>query len=162
MDKRRCQIHAVSPITCFTVPIIGHTKLNLTTDEIYKCLCAKAEVTEILPSGKTVNLDFTNYDKVQPIKESTKETYTTVEVLNVEPTEESVTTDDKKESVEVNDKKPVEETEVISENNETKEEVKSELEESPVKTHELSSRNNNYKQNNYKNKNNKNQRKNKR
>ena len=61
--KKRCQIYAGLPITCFEVPIIGHAELNLTPDEIYKCLCAKAEVIEILPTGKRINLDFSNYDK---------------------------------------------------------------------------------------------------
>lgn len=63
MNKKRCQIHTGLPITCFTVPIVGNTELNLTIDEIYKCLCAKAEVIEILNDGKRIHLDFSNYDK---------------------------------------------------------------------------------------------------
>lgn len=63
MNKKRCQIRTTSPITCFTVPIVGTTELNLTHDEIYKCLCAKAEVIEILVDGKRIHLDFTNYNK---------------------------------------------------------------------------------------------------
>ena len=63
MIKKKCQIHAGLPITCFEVPIIGNTELNLTPDEIYKCLCAKAEVIEILKDGSKVNLDFSNYAK---------------------------------------------------------------------------------------------------
>ena len=58
MNKKKCNIYAKSPITCFTVPIVGHCTLNLTSNEIYKCLCARAEVTEILPNGKSINLDF--------------------------------------------------------------------------------------------------------
>ena len=61
MNKKKCNIYAKSPITCFTVPIVGHCTLNLTSNEIYKCLCARAEVTEILPNGKSINLDFSNY-----------------------------------------------------------------------------------------------------
>lgn len=63
MEKKRCQIRAGLPITCFEVPIIGNAELNLTYDEIYKCLCAKAEVTEILNDGRRIHLDFTNYNK---------------------------------------------------------------------------------------------------
>ena len=63
MIKKKCQIHAGLPITCFEVPIIGNTELNLTPDEIYKCLCAKAEVIEILKDGSKINLDFSNYAK---------------------------------------------------------------------------------------------------
>lgn len=63
MKKKKCEIHATLPITCFEVPIIGDANLNLTADEIYKCLCSKAEVKEVLPDGKRINLDFTNYDK---------------------------------------------------------------------------------------------------
>lgn len=63
MSIKKCQIHAISPITCFTVPIVGITELNLTEDEIYKCLCSKAEVKEILENGKMINLDFTNYNR---------------------------------------------------------------------------------------------------
>ena len=63
MNKKRCQIRAGLPITCFTVPIVGTVELNLTHDEIYKCLCAKAEVIEILGDGTRIHLDFTNYNK---------------------------------------------------------------------------------------------------
>lgn len=63
LNKKRCQIYASLPITCFEVPIVGETELNLTENEIYKCLCAKAQVIEILPNGKRINLDFTNYNK---------------------------------------------------------------------------------------------------
>lgn len=63
MITKKCQIRATAPITCFSVPIIGNTKLDLTSEEIYKCLCAKAEVLEILENGKTINLDFTNYNR---------------------------------------------------------------------------------------------------
>lgn len=83
--KRKCQINAVQPITCFQVPIIGNTELELTTDEIYKCLCCKAEITEILPNGQMVGLDFSNYDKkIEITDNSTNETVTNEQVKNVE------------------------------------------------------------------------------
>ena len=91
MVMKKCQIHATSPITCFTVPIVGTTELNLTPDEIYKCLCAKAEVMEILANGKTINLDFSNYNRDnsiigEPIEEVKEEqTEEDVEVEEEEP-----------------------------------------------------------------------------
>lgn len=92
MVMKKCQIHATSPITCFTVPIVGTTELNLTPDEIYKCLCAKAEVIEILGNGKTINLDFSNYNRDnsiigEPIEEI-KEEQTEVEEEEPETVEE--------------------------------------------------------------------------
>lgn len=139
MNKRKCQVHAVFPITCFTVPIIGHTELNLTTDEIYKCLCAKAEISEILPSGKVVRLDFSNYNKSPLInkEEDTKEE-------SKKEIESSVLTTDTKLENKKEIETPLLNTDTSLENNE-----KENSEHSPVKTHEVSSRNNNYKQNNY-------------
>lgn len=61
--KKKCEIRTSLPVTCFTVPIVGCTELMLTSDEIRKCLCAKAEVTEILSDGRRIPLDFSNYDK---------------------------------------------------------------------------------------------------
>lgn len=36
--------------------------VTLTTDEIFQCICQKAIVEEILPSGKTVLLTLSNYN----------------------------------------------------------------------------------------------------
>lgn len=142
MNKKKCQIYAKFPITCFTVPIVGSTELNLTSDEIYKCLCAKAEVLEILPNGQMLNLDFTNYDKDNFVKP---------EVAKDEPKtvleEEKVVEEDKKETEEVSEESTEEE---LTDDEEV-------VEESPVKTHEVSARNEQFqKQNNYKNRKNKN------
>lgn len=92
MVMKKCQIRATSPITCFTVPIVGTTELNLSPDEIYKCLCAKAEVMEILGNGKMINLDFSNYNRDnsiigEPIEEI-KEEQTEVEEEEPETVEE--------------------------------------------------------------------------
>ena len=86
MQKKRCRIYAGLPLTCFAVPIIGETELNLTPDEIYKCLCSKAEVIEILPDGSHINLDFTNYNKDNR-KEEIKET--TNVIINTPVTEKT-------------------------------------------------------------------------
>lgn len=137
--KKKCQIHAVFPITCFSVPIVGHTELNLTTDEIYQCLCAKAEVAEVLPNGKTINLDFSNYNKDNFIKKEDIK----------KPEEQKINNEQTSKNEEVLNKINEESKEVINEDNTVKEK---ETEQSLVKTHEVSSRNNNYKNNYNKNK----------
>ena len=158
MEKRRCQINAIYPITCFTVPIIGHTELKLTTDEIYKCLCAKAEVTEILEDGKMVSLDFSNYDKPIIITDNSKTVEKPKEVIT-EPVEVKEPTVEEKELeviLEAKDEVKVEDETVVETKNETEvvEEV-STKENSTTKSYEVPSRNNNNRkqQNNYKNKN---------
>lgn len=168
MEKRRCQINAIYPITCFTVPIIGHTELKLTTDEIYKCLCAKAEVTEILEDGKMVSLDFSNYDKPIIITDNSKTVEKPKEVITepveaknetevVEPVAEPTVEEKELEVIlEAKDEVKVEDETVVETKNETEvvEEV-STKENSTTKSYEVPSRNNNNRkqQNNYKNKN---------
>lgn len=155
--KKRCQIHAVFPITCFTVPIVGRTELNLTHDEIYKCLCSKAEVSEILPSGKLVRLDFTNYNKDNDIKKAVVEEPIVKEeekedIVEETPTEEEVVVESKDIPAVTNG------TVIIDEPNVTESvtvSAKTEDAAPLTKTHEISSRNtnrnNNYnKNNNYK------------
>lgn len=109
MVMKKCQIHATSPITCFTVPIVGTTELNLTPDEIYKCLCAKAEVMEILGNGKMINLDFSNYNRdnsiigepIEEVKEEqSEEKIVVIEEEEPEVVEEvKVDIDDRPETV---------------------------------------------------------------
>lgn len=165
MEKRRCQINAIYPITCFTVPIVGHTELKLTTDEIYKCLCAKAEVTEILEDGKMVSLDFSNYDKPIIITDNSKTVEKSKEVITepveaknetevVEPVVEPTVEEKELEVIlEAKDEVKVEDETVVETKNETVEEVSKEN--STTKSYEVPSRNNNNRkqQNNYKNKN---------
>lgn len=165
MEKRRCQINAIYPITCFTVPIIGHTELKLTTDEIYKCLCAKAEVTEILEDGKMVSLDFSNYDKPIIITDNSKTVEKPKEVITepvevkepvevIEPVVEPTVEEKELEVIlEAKDEVKVEDETVVETKNETVEEVSKEN--STTKSYEVPSRNNNNRkqQNNYKNKN---------
>ena len=140
--NKNCNIYARFPITCFSVPIVGHATLNLTSEEIYKCLCARAEVYEILPNGKSINLNFSNYDK-----DNCEELKPVVEEEKV------VTLEDKVET-----KDSAEETESVNEVLES-EPVEEKLlqEQDPVKTHQVASRNNNY-QKNYNNKKGKNKR----
>jgi hypothetical protein len=165
MVIKKCKIHATSPITCFTVPIVGTTELNLTTDEIYKCLCAKAEVMEILANGKAINLDFSNYNRDnsiigEPVEEVKEEI---VEVTPEPPVEEVVennVTFEEDAVVEVAETEVVEitvedtvEVEDVAETvatGEVEEEVKEPAE--TVKEFKVESRNNNYNKNKKNNK----------
>lgn len=153
MEKRRCQINAIYPITCFTVPIVGHTELKLTTDEIYKCLCAKAEVTEILEDGKMVSLDFSNYDKPIIITDNSKTVEKPKKVITEPVVEPTVEEKELEVILEAKDEVKVEDEIVVETKNETVEEVSKEN--STTKSYEVPSRNNNNRkqQNNYKNKN---------
>lgn len=144
MNKKKCNIYAKSPITCFTVPIVGHCTLNLTSNEIYKCLCARAEVTEILPNGKSINLDFSNYDKDNYTK---PETPVVEEKVLVFEDKVEVKEEVKVEEEHVEEQHEEEETETTEE---VVEEVKEEpVHEDPVKTQVASRNNNNNYQKNY-------------
>lgn len=146
MIKKRCQIQAQSPITCFSVPIIGFTELNLTHDEIYSCLCAKAEVTEILKDGTTVALNFSNYNKDNSKGEPIEEVKAPVEevqeevVNNTEPSDEII---EEEETVEVTDKVEVEETveEAVESVEETTEKPEEEPTDDTVKDYNVEPRN---------------------
>lgn len=148
MVKKKCQINARTPVTCFSVPIIGYAQLDLTYDEIYKCLCSNAEVVEILEDGSTVNLNFRNYNKnnskgepiekvkATPVEEVVEEIVPEIEP-HVEVTEEETT-------LEVTDKVEVEETveEVVEPVEETPVESGEETIDDTVKDYTVDSRNN--------------------
>ena len=65
--KKRVNVHATVPVTTLKYPIAGSVR-NVMMDvaDIRLCLCGKAKVEEILPSGKTVRLGFNNYDNTVP------------------------------------------------------------------------------------------------
>ena len=64
--KKVVNIYASVPIRgVLSVPIFGtFKKVKLTTDEIVKIIRAKGRVEEVLPNGKTIPLDFNNYNAV--------------------------------------------------------------------------------------------------
>lgn len=132
--KKKCQIYASLPITCFEVPIIGETELNLTEDEIYKCLCAKAEVLEILSNGKRINLDFTNYNKDNEpniiIKTSNNKEEITEKIIE---TKEEIITETSEVLEEVEEEITEDSKEIIIESSEVLEEVEEEIVESEIK-----------------------------
>lgn len=154
IKKKKCQIYASLPITCFEVPIVGETELNLTEEEIYKCLCAKAEVLEILSNGKRVNLDFTNYNKTnEPVVTPISAVEEIPEPIIEEVPEPAVIEEVKEEIIE-----PVVEPEVVEEKVEEEVIEESVVEDKvepvaeTVKSYQVASRNNNYNNNKKKNK----------
>ena len=61
---KRVNVHAPIPVTTLKYPIAGSVRnVMMDVNDIRLCLCGKAKVEEILPSGKTVRLGFNNYDK---------------------------------------------------------------------------------------------------
>lgn len=61
---KRVNVYAPIPVTTLKYPIAGSVRnVMMDVNDIRLCLCGKAKVEEILPSGKTVRLGFNNYDK---------------------------------------------------------------------------------------------------
>ena len=66
--KKRVNINAPIPVTTLKYPIVGSVRnVMMDVSDIRLCLCGKAKVEEILPSGKIVRLGFNNYDKENTI-----------------------------------------------------------------------------------------------
>lgn len=65
IKDKRVDIIAVNPIHgAFMYPLQGAVlNQDVTEDQIYRCLVGGAEVTEILPNGTRVPLNFKNYNK---------------------------------------------------------------------------------------------------
>lgn len=73
--KKQVNVFASVPVVTIENPFSGYIRnVTMDSDDIRKCLFAKAKVEEILPSGKTVKLDFTNYDKENTTPSSDKVT----------------------------------------------------------------------------------------
>lgn len=59
---KRVNVYAQVAVRNVTPPICGTCKdIIMTTGDILKCLCKRARVEEILPDGKTVRLNMSNY-----------------------------------------------------------------------------------------------------
>ena len=73
--KKRVNVHATVPVTTLKYPIAGSVR-NVMMDvaDIRLCLCGKAKVEEILPSGKIVRLGFNNYDKENTVPSDSRVT----------------------------------------------------------------------------------------
>lgn len=145
MIKKKCQINARTPVTCFSVPIIGFAQLDLTYDEIYKCLCSNTEVVEILEDGSTINLNFRNYNKDnskgEPIEEVKAAPVEEVQEEVVNDTEPSTEIIEEETTVELSDKVEIEET-VEEQIEETPVESGEETTDDTVKDYTVDSRNN--------------------
>lgn len=67
-------IYPTMPITSVNPPIRGKLMgVRRTTADIRACIIGRARVEELLPNGKIIPLDFTNYDKDNYVKEEPKE-----------------------------------------------------------------------------------------
>ena len=151
------------PITTINPPIRTRlNNINMSVEDIRKCLIATAYVEEILDGRKTIPLDFSNYDKdndlipAEVIKTDTsaaeKETITaedlkeTITTDNIAADNEEVTIpEDTKEAENNKDKSAATESD-IEKHNEAKEDIK---EQAPVENKKETS-NNNVKNNNLK------------
>lgn len=128
---KRVNVHAPIPVTTLKYPIAGSVRnIMMDVNDIRLCLCGKAKVEEILPSGKTIRLGFNNYDKEntvpsdsrvtnQPVQphvpveaakakvEESKAKEEKVEEAKAEEakTEEDVAEEEKKEAPDYNNKK---------------------------------------------------------
>ena len=151
------------PITTINPPIRTRlNNINMSVEDIRKCLIATAYVEEILDGRKTIPLDFSNYDKdndlipAEVIKTDTsaveketihaedlKETITTDNIATAN--EEATIPEDTKEAENNEDKSVATESD-IEEHNEAKEDIK---EQAPVENKKETS-NNNVKNNNLK------------
>lgn len=59
---KRVNVYAQVAVRNVTPPICGTCKdIIMTTGDILKCLCKRARVEEILPNGKTIRLNMSNY-----------------------------------------------------------------------------------------------------
>ena len=73
--KKRVNVHAPIPVTTLKYPIAGSVRdVLMDVNDIRLCLCGKAKVEEILPSGKTVRLGFNNYDKENTVPSDSRVT----------------------------------------------------------------------------------------
>lgn len=62
--KKLVNVHAKGAVRTVTPPIYGDMyNIELTTGMIYKCMCARAIVDEVMPDGSTLRLNASNYDK---------------------------------------------------------------------------------------------------
>ena len=94
--KKRVNINAPIPVTTLKYPIAGSVRnVMMDVSDIRLCLCGKAKVEEILPSGKIVRLGFNNYDKENTIPSDNRVTnqpvqpHVSVEAAKVKAEEEA-------------------------------------------------------------------------
>ena len=61
-------IHASIPVRDVTPPIYGEVmRCTMSTDDIFKCICHRALVDEVLSDGSIVRLGLNNYNKVNEV-----------------------------------------------------------------------------------------------
>lgn len=101
MNTKVVNIYPNKAITSINPPIRSKVmKVTMPITNIRKCIIERAIVDEVLPDGRTVRLDFTNYDKdnsVKTVEDAVKEAESKIEY---EVTDE-ITVDDSDEEDEI-------------------------------------------------------------
>lgn len=111
--KKRVNVEPVGPIYTLRVPITGKIiNHEMSTGDILNCIYARAKVDEILPSGKLVRLNLSNYNKDNSILEEKVELPKVTEEVTTTPIPEPVKPVEKiEEKVEEKVEEPVKEEE---------------------------------------------------
>ena len=137
------------PITTINPPIRTRlNNINMSVEDIRKCLIATAYVEEILDGRKTIPLDFSNYDKDNDLipAEVIKTDTSAAEKETIPADNEEVTIPEDTKEAENNEDKSAATESDIEKHNEAKEDIK---EQAPVENKKETS-NNNVKNNNLK------------
>lgn len=93
MNTKVVNVYPNKAITSINPPIRSKVmKVTMPITNIRKCIIERAIVDEVLPDGRTIRLDFTNYDKDNSIK-TVEEVVKEVESKIEEKTEEVVIDD---------------------------------------------------------------------
>ena len=101
MNTKVVNIYPNKAITSINPPIRSKVmKVTMPITNIRKCIIERAIVDEVLPDGRTVRLDFTNYDKdnsVKTVEDAVKEAESKIE----DEVTDEITVDDSDEEDEI-------------------------------------------------------------
>ena len=101
MNTKVVNVYPNKAITSINPPIRSKVmKVTMPITNIRKCIIERAIVDEVLPDGRTVRLDFTNYDKdnsVKTVEDAVKEAESKIE----DEVTDEITVDDSDEEDEI-------------------------------------------------------------
>lgn len=101
MNTKVVNVYPNKAITSINPPIRSKVmKVTMPITNIRKCIIERAIVDEVLPDGRTVRLDFTNYDKdnsVKTVEDAIKEAESKIE----DEVTDEITVDDSDEEDEI-------------------------------------------------------------
>lgn len=101
MNTKVVNVYPNKAITSINPPIRSKVmKVTMPITSIRKCIIERAIVDEVLPDGRTVRLDFTNYDKdnsVKTVEDAVKEAESKIE----DEVTDEITVDDSDEEDEI-------------------------------------------------------------